>query len=174
MGGFVQRWALITGVAAALGGCRYGQTAAFATGGTPNSDDDDGGGGGGGGDGDGGPSGDDTAAPSTGGDPPVLHNVDAQFDEYPNIGWVVEIVASYTDADGDVDGGKIYMLAEVDDQPPDEKWVTIDGVEAFVDPDAGTVFYAVEVAGDDVNVFLTIALKDLANNLSNEVTTQAY
>jgi hypothetical protein len=165
--------ALALCIGIAIIGCRYGEQMVFATGGEKNNistgdkDDDetvwD----------DTGAPADDTAGQGLGGEPPVLHDLDASVDEYPDIGWVVEVVASYSDADDDLDGGKVLVIAVLDGAEAEEQWISIDGSDARIDFDAGTVEFVLGGVTEETTVLLTVALKDQNLNMSNEMTVEA-
>jgi hypothetical protein len=121
--------------------------------------------------------GDDTGGypddPPGGGEPPILLEVDAIFDEYPSIGWVVETRLTYTDVDNDVDGGKVWMSASIGGEEPEEQLIAIDGAGAIHMADEGVVFFAIEVANDGIEVLIDLAIKDRAGNISNQLNIQA-
>ncbi|MAY81886.1 MAG: hypothetical protein CL930_14040 [Deltaproteobacteria bacterium] len=121
--------------------------------------------------------GDDTGGypddPPGGGEPPVLLEVDAVFDEYPGIAWVIETRMTYTDVDNDIDGGKVWMSASIGGEEAEEQLISIDGTGAIHLADEGVVFFAIEVADDSVEVLMDLALKDRAGNISNQLNIQA-
>ncbi len=147
-------------------GCRYGEVLAFGGGGKALGDDTGS---------TSGPSnpGDDTSMPMDdtgfdpgGGAPPSILAVDTNIEEYPDISWVVEVTITYTDPDGDVDGGRVDLLASIDGQEPLESSVPIDGSQAIHDPEDGTVFLAVAVNNGSVSGLLSLSLSDAAGLVS--------
>jgi hypothetical protein len=121
------------------------------------------------GDSDGGSS-DDTGAY---GSPPTITEVNAMWDENAEGDWQILVSVSYTDADNDLDGGKVGVSAEVAGQVTPEQWFMIDGNEAMHDAEAGLVDVTLLLdqaeadpgAGD---VTLMLRLKDAALNVSEE------
>ncbi len=122
------------------------------------------------------PEGDDTGYPPDppgGGEPPVLLEVEASFDDYPNVGWVIETRMTFTDVDNDVDGGKVLLSVALEGEEPEEQIIAIDGTGAIHMADQGQVFFAIEVANDSVEVLMDVALEDRAGNMSNQLNIQA-
>ena len=109
---------------------------------------------------------DDTGFDPSGGAPPSILAVDTNIEEYPDISWVVEVTITYTDPDGDVDGGRVDLLASIDGQEPLESSVPIDGSQAIHDPEDGTVFLAVAVNNGSVSGLLSLSLSDAAGLVS--------
>jgi hypothetical protein len=157
---------LLALVAVLTTGCRYGEVLAFGGGGKGLGPDT-------GGDGGTSTDGDDTAFPPDDsgmgptGSPPSILNVSTSVEDYPDIGWVAELTITYTDPDGDVDGGKVDIVADLDGQ--DEILdisVPIDGSQAIDDAEEGTVFLALQVNDGDVSGSMTLQLMDAADNSS--------
>ncbi len=144
-------------------GCRYGEVLAFGGGGKSLEADTGS---------DGTADGDDTGMPVDdtggvpGGSPPSILNVSTSIEDYPDISWVAELTVTFTDPDGDVDGGSVEILAELDGQDPLELSVAIDGSQAIYDSDEGTIFLAMSVNDGDVSGYLTLVLEDASGLMS--------
>jgi hypothetical protein len=146
-------------------GCRYGEVLAFGGGGKAPSRDTGNTGGNGNPTDDTGMPMDDTAMGPLGSPPSVL-NISTTVEDYPDISWVVEVTLTYTDPDGDVDGGSVELLAAIDGQDPMDITVPIDGSQAINDQEAGTVFLAFAVGGGDISGNLSVSLVDAAGLMS--------
>jgi len=160
-----QTFALLALGATLTSGCRYGEVLAFAGGGKATQEDTGNGGS---------PSpSDDTSGPtddsghSPGGSAPAILNVEISLEEYPDISWVAEFTLTYTDADDDVNGGKVEIDAELDGEDPVSFKVPIDGSQAIHDADDGTVFLAVSVNNGSVSGDVSVVLVDAAGMVSD-------
>jgi hypothetical protein len=102
------------------------------------------------------------------GQAPEITDLRAVLDEYPGVGWVIEIRAAYTDADGDLDGGMLYLRVTEDGELAVDQEVPIDGTSAYVEEEE--VFMALsEVSRESVYV-VEVTLIDLAGNHSEPAT----
>jgi hypothetical protein len=114
--------------------------------------------------------GDDTGAY---GSAPLIASADAMWDENAEGDWQILVSVNYTDADDDLDGGKVGVSAEIDGTAGAEQWFMIDGNEALHDAEAGIVDVTlllgqVEVDPGSGEVVLILRLKDSALNVSDE------
>jgi hypothetical protein len=153
--------------ALALSGCRYGEKMLMAGGGTPVSEDT-------GSDsvtpngGDtGGPIDDDTGPSGNSGVPPSVLDVDVSVEEYPDIGWVIEVTLTYADPDQDVEGGLVVLDVALDDVEPAQLQIPIDGSQAIHDAEDGTVFLAVQIPDSNASGNMTVFLQDANGNRSD-------
>jgi hypothetical protein len=151
-------------ISAALStGCRYGEVLAFGGGGKaslPSSGTDTGSSGS---NPDTGPI--DTAEPLDGGAPSILI-IQTSIEDYPDISWVVELTITYTDPEGDVDGGSVEMFTEIEGQEPMEISIPIDGSQAINDSEDGSVFLAIAVNDGNVSGNIGVVLVDAAGQQS--------
>ncbi|MCK6503700.1 hypothetical protein L6R53_09925 [Myxococcota bacterium] len=138
----------------------------------PPEDDVFGGGGGGGdgGSGDGGT--DDTGTWVDDGVSPVIDAVTAEFYTPPNYDTVLQVYIWWTDAQGDVDGGKVDYGIQGSDGSNLSGTLDITGTEARLDDDVeGTPVYF-WVAGIDTGLSyeVEVELQDAAGNRSQSAT----
>lgn len=116
-------------------------------------------------------SGDDT---SVGEGAPVLTDILGTFEDYPNIGDVVEVVITYEDNEGDVDGGVVHLdMESVDTGATASFDVDIDGelarAEINPDDDSTVVIVAVQVPSTRDSYLVTVTIEDAGGNESNEL-----
>lgn len=80
----------------------------------------------------GGTSGDDTG-PETGDCMPELGTVDAHIEDYPNVGWVIEVTAAFSDHGCSLAGGQVHLQVEEDGATVFDQAIPIDGTLAIID-----------------------------------------
>ena len=97
---------------------------------------------------------------------PTITSLSASFEEYPNIGMVLEVTAAYTDPQDDVDGGAVSMSYSEDDGKPEEMELSIDGSDAWVVTVEGTVVFALSGFDTGTTYVVTVMLTDSSGNSS--------
>ena len=102
-----------------------------------------------------------------GNSPPQLLGVDLEVEEYPEISWVLEVEVHFVDSDQDVDGGSLELYAALNGEDTVHHVLPIDGIQALVRPDRGTVFTAIMISGRDVWGTVDVILVDRAGNYSD-------
>jgi len=101
---------------------------------------------------------------------PVLLDVRTSIEDYPDIGWVMEVTLTYTDPNQDVDGGLVMLDATLDEAAPEQFQIPIDGSQAIHDADDGTVFLAIQVSDAATSGTLSVTLVDANGHHSNTLT----
>jgi hypothetical protein len=97
-------------------------------------------------------------------DGPIILSVDAQWDEYPDFGSVIEVTIHYSDPDLDMDGGHVLGHAAFSTDVH-ELNLHIDGIHVLHNPVAGELFFAI-IAERDETTTLLLWLKDQAGHIS--------
>ena len=97
---------------------------------------------------------------------PTITSLSASFEEYPNIGMVLEVTAAYTDPQDDVDGGEVALTYAEEGEKSEEMDLSIDGSDAWVDTDEGTVVFALSGIDTDYTYELLVMLTDSSGNSS--------
>ena len=135
-----ERLASILWFAAALAGCASEEGGTFGSGGSSYDYGSD-----------------DTA--TSGGD-------DTGFEDYPNIGFLLEIGISYTDANDDVDGGQLILGFEDEASGDGSEFTTdIGGEFAYIDS-SGEIILAVDGVDSGLDYTVTAVIRDVAGNSS--------
>lgn len=121
-------------------------------------------------DGDGDGDGDDTGGY---GAAPSIESAEAMWNENSDGYWQILCSMTYSDADGDLDGGKVGVSALIDGTATTEQWFMIDGNEALHDAEANLIdvtilFDQVDIDPDSGDIELLLRLKDAALNVSAE------
>ena len=151
-----ERLASILWFAAALAGCASEEGGTFGSGGSSydyGSDDTATSGG------------DDTGSESNP-DAPVITAMRAGFEDYPNIGFLLEIGISYTDANDDVDGGQLILGFEDEASGDGSEFTTdIGGEFAYIDS-SGEIILAVDGVDSGLDYTVTAVIRDVAGNSS--------
>ena len=110
----------------------------------------------------------DTATHDPEGDPgaPVFSNVNAEWSDYPNLGVALEVTATYTDDDDDIEGGACYIdITSGSDNANFDTTVGSgddDGCKAV----AGTFIFAILELDDSKKTLVEFQVKDSSGNLS--------
>jgi hypothetical protein len=99
---------------------------------------------------------------------PEITDLRAVFDEYPGVGWVIDIRAAFTDPDGDLDGGILYLRVTEDGEVAVDQEVPIDGTSAYIEGEE--VFMALSEVSRESSYVVEVTLIDLAGNHSEPVT----
>ncbi len=107
------------------------------------------------------------------GSAPVIASVEAIWDDNAEGDRQILVSVNYTDADDDLDGGKVGVSAEIDGTAGSEQWFMIDGNEALHDAEAGIVDVTLLLGQAEADpgtgeVVLVLRLKDSALNVSDE------
>ncbi len=119
--------------------------------------------------------GDDSGDTGPVGDAPWIDELSAEFTVYSGRK-VLEVAAYYTDADDDLEGGKVHLDVTVDGEPWAMDPLPIDGSSARVDSgeDGAGPSVRFTLGGQDgasidttVTYTLDVTLEDAAGNLSN-------
>ena len=97
-------------------------------------------------------------------DRPIVLSVDAQWDEYPDFGSVIEVTIQYSDPDADMDGGHVLGHAAFSTDVH-ELNLHIDGIHVLHNPVAGELFFAIIAERDDSTTLL-LWLQDQAGHIS--------
>lgn len=141
-------------------GCAVQDDATFGVGGNPydvGGDDDDTGGG------------DDTGEVDNP-DAPVITAFSAEITDYGQTGLVLLLVISFSDANDDVDGGKLNVsVLEEGREEPVSNSVDIGGDYAWIDSD-GDINMAFEDIDTSATYSVTVSVEDQAGNVSAEAT----
>ncbi len=99
-------------------------------------------------------------------DAPVITEMRAGFEDYPNIGMVLEVGIKYTDANDDVDGGQLILgIQEGDSQESDEVITDIGGEHAYIDS-SGEIILASADFDTGLDYTITAIIQDVAGNAS--------
>lgn len=116
--------------------------------------------------------GSDTGSSSESSSTPQLENPTAYWDDYPNIGRVVEVSADYTDAEDDLVGGT--LSTEVFDDGESlgslEAEIEQDEGSAWVPEDETTVYFVIQNLNEGTAYEIDFEVTDLAGNTSDTVT----
>lgn len=104
---------------------------------------------------------------------PTIDSAEAMWNENSDGYWQVLCSLSYSDPDGDIEGGKVGVSALIDGTATPEQWFMIDGNEALHDADVGLVdvtilFDQAGIDPEDTEIELVLRLKDAALNVSAE------
>ena len=104
---------------------------------------------------------------------PSIESAEAMWNENSDGYWQILCSMTYSDADGDIDGGKVGVSALIDGTATTEQWFMIDGNEALHDEEASlidlTILFEDEgIDPDSGDVELVLRLKDAALNVSAE------
>lgn len=105
------------------------------------------------------------------GESPQINSVRAAFEDYPNIGTVIEVGIVYYDPQDDVEDGVVTVVLTNEDEIEEEIELDIDGSNAWIDSDDGEVVFAVSGADDDMVYAVQVTLADSSGNSSNTETT---
>jgi hypothetical protein len=97
-------------------------------------------------------------------DGPIILSVDAQWDEYPDFGSVIEVTIHYSDPDVDMDGGRVLGHAAFSSDVH-ELDLHIDGIHVLHNPVAEELFFAIIADRDDPTTLL-LWLRDQAGHIS--------
>lgn len=107
------------------------------------------------------------------GSAPSIETAEAMWNENSDGYWQILCSMTYSDTDGDIEGGKVGVTALIDGTGTPEQWFMIDGNEALHDAEASLIdvtilFDQVDVDPGDAGVELVLRLKDAALNVSSE------
>lgn len=111
-------------------------------------------------------------------DAPVIEDVSVAFEDYPGVGDVIEMQITWSDAQDDMEGGRVFYNVTGDqyDNEPFTLDVVLDSDvsgaanEAYIDSDTGKIILA--LAGVDTTqtyTFTEILIQDALNNDSATV-----
>ena len=87
--------------------------------------------------------------------------------------WQILCSLTYSDSEGDLDGGKVGVSALIDGTATPEQWFMIDGSEALHDAEASLIDVTLLIEEVDIDpgaadVELMLRIKDAALNVSEE------
>jgi len=104
---------------------------------------------------------------------PSIESAEAMWNENSDGYWQILCSMTYSDADDDLDGGKVGVSALIDGTATTEQWFMIDGNEALHDAEANLIDVTILFEGEDINpdsgdIELVLRLKDAALNVSAE------
>lgn len=103
-----------------------------------------------------------------GSDAPTITSLTVVFDDYPNIGKVLEVEIAYTDPQDDVDGGEVDATVSSDAGDSQDLTLPIDGSSAWIDDQSGDVIFALEGVDTSTTYHVSLRLCDAAGNCSAE------
>ena len=104
---------------------------------------------------------------------PSIESAEAMWNENSDGYWQILCSLTYSDADGDLDGGKVGVSALIDGSATTEQWFMIDGNEALHDAEASLIDVTILFEGEAIDpesgeIELVLRLKDAALNVSAE------
>jgi hypothetical protein len=104
---------------------------------------------------------------------PSIESAEAMWNENSDGYWQILCSLTYSDADGDLDGGKVGVSALIDGTATTERWFMIDGNEALHDEEASLIDVTILFEGEAIDpdsgdIELVLRLKDAALNVSAE------
>ena len=98
---------------------------------------------------------------------PSLGEMEARFDDYPNIGTVIEVTITFFDPQDDVDGGWVVLSVNGGDYVDAETEAKIGGQSNQAWIEEGLIWFVIPNVHDYESYDITVMVKDKKDHRSN-------